>query len=180
MNPESIRELWQSQEGESQPMPMEELRRRAAALETRIRRRNWREYGAAIFVGACCMWMLYAPTPWHVRVGALLALAGIIAVCVNLYRKGSASPVADAAAVSRDWYRNELERQRDLLRGVWKWYLGPMIPGLAMWMAGGLWDHPERWPRVLPSCGFAAVLFVVIGKLNAHAARKLDKEIASL
>jgi len=180
MNPESIRELWQSQEGTSQPMPMEELRRRATAFETRVRRRNWREYAASLFVGAYCLWMLYAPTPWHVRAGAVLSICGIIAVCVNIHRKGSASLITDAAMVSRDWYRQELERQRDLLRGVWKWYLGPMIPGLAMWFAGGLWDHPERWPRVVVSCGFATVLFVAIGKLNAHAARKLNKEIESL
>ena len=180
MNPESIRELWQSQGGESQPMPIEELRRRAAAFETRIRRRNWREYGAAIFVGVCCLWMLIAPTPWHVRAGAVLTLAGLAAVCLNIYRNGSAPAVADAATVSRDWYRKELERQRDLLRGVWKWYLGPTIPELAMWLTGGLWDHPERWRLVLVTCLSAAAVFAAIGKLNAYAARKLDKEIASL
>jgi hypothetical protein len=180
MNPESIRELWQAQEGESQPMPIEELRRRAAAFETSIRRRNWREYGASIFVGVCCLWMLYARTPWHVRAGAVLSLAGIAVVCLNLYRKGSAPLATDAATVSRDWYRKELERQRDLLRGVWKWYLGPLIPGLVMWFGGVLWDHPELWRRVLVSCGIATVLFAAIGRLNAHTARKLDKEIESL
>jgi hypothetical protein len=180
MNPESIRELWQSLEEESQPMPVEELRRRAAAFETRIRRRNWGEYGSSIFVGACCLWILYAGMPWHVRAGAVLILVGVAAVCLNLYRKGAAPPAADAATASRDWYRKELERQRDLLRGVWKWYLGPLIPGLAMWFAGGLWDHPEQWRRALVSCGFAAVLFAGIGELNARTARKLDKEIASL
>jgi hypothetical protein len=180
MNPESIRELWQSQEGRSQPMPIEELRRRAAVLESTIRRRNWREYGASIFVGACCLFMLYLPTVWHVRAGAMLSLAGIALVCFNLHRRGSAPAAIDAAAASREWYRKELERQRDLLRGVWKWYLGPMIPGLGMWLAGGLWDHPEHWPRVLVSCGVATVLFIAIGKLNAHAARKVDQEIASL
>lgn len=180
MNPDSIRELWQSQEGESQRMPIEELRRRAAAFETSIRRRNWREYGASLFAGACCLWMLYAPTPWHVRAGAVLSLAGIAAVCLNIYRMGSAPPATDAAAASRDWYRKELERQRDLLRGVWKWYLGPLIPGLVMWFAGVLWDHPERWLRVLVSCGIGTALFAGIGKLNAQTARKLDKEIASL
>lgn len=180
MNPESIREFWQSQEGASQPMPIEELRRRAATLETRIRRRNWREYAAALLVSVCCLWMLSVRTPWHVRAGAVLTLAGMAAVCFNLHRKGSAPLAPDAATVSRDWYRQELERQRDLLRGVWKWYLGPMVPGLAMWFAGGLWDHPEHWPRVLPLCGFAAALFIAIGKLNQYAARKIDKEIASL
>ena len=110
MNGESIRELWQSQEGGSQPMPIEELRRRAAGFETAVQRRNWREYGAAIFVGACCVWMLYAQTPWHVRAGAVLTLAGMAAVCLNLYRKGSAPLLTDAAMVSRDWYRKDLER----------------------------------------------------------------------
>ncbi|MBL8178671.1 MAG: hypothetical protein JNK48_28615 [Bryobacterales bacterium] len=180
MNPESLRQLWQSQEEQSQPMELEELRRKAAEFDARIRRRNWREYYAALFVAACCVGMLVARTPWHIRAGALLLLAGIALVCAHLYRKGSAEPLQHGATVSRDWYRKQLERQRDLLRGVWKWYLGPMTPGLAMWLAGGLWEHPERWGRSAISGGIAAAVFLAVGRLNAHAARKLDKELDSL
>ncbi len=180
MNPDSIRDLWQSQQPDFQPLPIEELRRRSLAWETAIRRRNIREYGAAILVAIACVVILFLSTPWHVRAGAVLTLAGLATVCFHIHRKGSAPVPSDAATPSRDWYRNELTRQRDLLSGVWKWYLGPQIPGLAMWLAGGLWDHPERWPRVLPVCAGAAAIFIVIGKLNTHTARKIDKEIATL
>ena len=175
-----MRDLWQSQPVDSQPWPVEELRRRSLAWESAVRRRNTREYAAALFVALCCSLILLFATPWHIRAGAVLTLAGLTTVCFNIHRKGAAPLPSDAATPSRDWYRAELTRQRDLLRGVWKWYLGPQIPGLSMWLAGGLWDHPERWPRVLPVCAIAAAIFIVIGNLNARTARNLDKEIASL
>jgi len=180
MNPESIRDLWQSQDAAAHPMPIEELHRRAQALESKVRHRNWREYGAAILVAAFSVFLLIARVPWHVRAGAGLTLAAIAIVCFHIYRYGSSAPRTDAATASREWYRHELERQRDLLSGVWKWYLGPMIPGLALWLTGGLWDHPERWGRVLIACTFAAALFIAIGRWNIQTARKLDKEISSL
>ncbi|MBS1830247.1 MAG: hypothetical protein JST93_33405 [Acidobacteria bacterium] len=180
MNDESIRELWQEQEGESKAMDIAELRKKAAALERRVRNRNWREYGAALLVAAACVAMLVTASPLYVKAGALLSIAGMAMVCRELYRKGSAVAVAAEAVVSRDWYRKELERQRDLLRSVWRWYLGPMIPGLLVWCVGGLWHHPERRGRILVTYLVGAVFFVAVGKMNAHAARRLDKEIHSL
>ena len=180
MNDESIRELWQAQEGESKAMEIAELRRKAAAFERRVRNRNWREYAASVLVIGACMAMLVTGAPLYVKAGAVLSMAGIAIVCGQLYRKGSAAEVSDGAVVSRDWYRQELERQRDLLRGVWRWYLGPMIPGLLVWFGGGLWAHPERWGRLVVTYGIGAVFFVAVGKMNAHAARRLDREIDSL
>jgi len=161
-------------------MPIEELRRRTAAFESAIRRRNRQEYGTAAFVAAACLYMLYFSRESYIRLGSVLVLVGISLVCFNLHGKGSAPRPADAAAASRHWYRKELERQRDLLDGIWKWYLGPLIPGLAMWLAGGLWQHPERWRAPLISSAIAAALFIAIAWWNGKTARKLDREISSL
>lgn len=180
MTEDSIRDLWQKQEGEAVQIDIEELKRKARSFEEKIRRRNWREYAASVLVMAGCLWMLYGAKPWHVRMGAALEFAGVAYVCVYIYRKASFSPLADAALASREWYRRELQRQRDLCRGVWKWYLGPMVPGLVMWVAGGLWEHPERWGRSLVAGIIYSAAFVAVGKWNAHAARKLDKEMDSL
>ena len=161
-------------------MDIGELRKKALEFERRVRNRNWREYGAALLVAVACVWMLVAAPRWHVKAGAALSMVGIAAVCWNLYRKGSAEVLPDGAVVSRDWYRKELERQRDLLRDVWKWYLGPMVPGMVMWFGGGLLEHPERWRVTAVTFGIGVAVFVVVGRLNTQAARRLDKEINSL
>ncbi len=180
MNEDPIRQLWQSQQGEPIHMNLDDLRRKALSFEKQIRRRNWGEYAASALVATACIAMLVLPTPMYIRAGALLLLAGVTTVCLWIYRKGSAAPAAELASVSREWYRHELERQRDLLRGVWKWYLGPLIPGITTWFAGTIYQHPERAGRTLLSALLCLAVFIAIARLNAAGARKLDREIASL
>jgi len=84
----------------------------------------------------------------------------------------------------------QAERQRDLLRGVWRWYLLPFVPGLAVFLLGLF-----RWTMKLPNApaharvimitfGLTAagcgLVFVAVGKLNQWAARKIQREIDGL
>jgi hypothetical protein len=77
-----------------------------------------------------------------------------------------------------------LERQRDLLRTVWSWYLGPLIPGLAVLITAYALANPAHWKyQGLFIAGyvlFVAAFVVGIAKLNAGAARKLQKQIDEL
>ncbi len=89
-----------------------------------------------------------------------------------------------------DFHRQQLERQRDLLRGVWTWYLLPFVPGLAVFPF-----RLFRWTMKLPhapahtrviiatfalTAAACALVFFAIGKLNQWAARKLQREIDAL
>jgi hypothetical protein len=78
------------------------------------------------------------------------------------------------------FHRGELERQRDLLQGVWKWYLGPMIPGVILFYLGPVLAQPERASRALWPFAATVVFFVLIGELNRHVARKFQARIDAL
>ncbi len=74
----------------------------------------------------------------------------------------------------RDFHRAELERQRDLLRGVWTGHLLPFVPGLAVLLVGA------GSVRAAVFGVFCGVLFLIIGAVNTYAARELEREIRRL
>jgi hypothetical protein len=77
-----------------------------------------------------------------------------------------------------------LARQRDLLKSIWRWYLGPMIPGLAVLIAAmsrvnpGHLQRPGLFTAIYTIA--AAALFLGIAKLNSRAALRLQKRIDEL
>jgi hypothetical protein len=114
------------------------------------------------------------------RVAAFVLVGGLVVVGVALYRRASAGRFAGMADAILMFHVRELTRQRDALRGVWVWYLGPLLPGLAIFYAG-VFLAPDVQP-VLASLAAAgtAVLFIVIGLLNHAAANRLARQIAEL
>lgn len=177
------RNLWQCQEVEEMKFSVEELRVKAAKFQRRIWRRNLREYLAALLVI-----VFFGVAFWNTRqIVPRIAFAWIIAWSIfyvwYLWRWGSATPVpvnmATAACVG--FYRDELARQRDLLRSVWKWVILPIVPGLVLLAVyrlmtaepGKLWLH-------LVGVLFEAVLLCGVAWLNMRAARRLDCRISEL
>lgn len=175
--------VWRQQPVEVSVPRVDELRARNHAFDRTIRRRNRLEYGAAILVvlvfGARALLTGHAVT----RVGCLLAVAGTLFVVEVLRRRGSPGPeppgeVGLQTGVAR--LRTELVRQRDLLRGVWAWYLAPLVPGLAVLIAGEIHLHPERAAFVGIYAACCTLLFAGIGWLNMRAAAELQREIEAL
>jgi hypothetical protein len=79
------------------------------------------------------------------------------------------------------FYRDELERQRNLLRRIWRWYLGPMVPGMSLLVLYGIWVAPSdrRWFRIAYAVA-AAGFFWLVGWFNQRAARRLEGQIEEL
>ncbi len=184
--------VWQGQNVPRNEITLDELRRRSRKLESGIRWRNVREYAASALVIAIFGYYVWAIPSLLARLGGVLTIAGVLFVVYSLHARGAvAEPPADAAAgACLTFYRERLERQRDLLRGVWRWYLLPLVPGLAVFLAGLL-----EWALALPHAAgrrdailavFALVAalcaagFLAVGKLNRRAARTLEREIAAL
>jgi hypothetical protein len=89
-------------------------------------------------------------------------------------------PVDVAAGDCLAFHRGKLERQRDLLRRVGPWQLGPMVPGLGLFFAG-LWlrnvnDRGDVLAMTITGLLMAAVL-VVVYWLNIRAANELQREL---
>ncbi|MGD0669594.1 MAG: hypothetical protein ABSB23_18705 [Bryobacteraceae bacterium] len=179
-------EAWRNQPGENITMPLEEIRRRAGKFQRRIRWRNAREYAAvAIVVIIFGFYLKWFPNP-VARAGSVMIIAGALYVAYQLHRRGSseAMPAGGAFEPCLGFHRRALERQRDALASVWSWYLGPMIPGLAVFLVGSAVATPIPLPYlVLVTVMRAAVVgtvFWLVAKLNHGAARKLQAQIDEL
>ncbi|MGN6271108.1 MAG: hypothetical protein ACTHM0_14580 [Sphingomonas sp.] len=181
-----IRDLWTSQPiAPVRPSP-EELDRRARGLDRRVRRRNALEYGA----GAIPILVFGAMALGHgdplMRLASVVIVLGVIFVLYGLHHRAGASRVEDWAAPILDHHRAQLVRQRDALAGVWRWYLAPLVPGLALLFAG-VWRLRSASDGIaaatiamLPPVLIAVVAFAGIHWLNRVAARRLTRAIAAL
>jgi Flp pilus assembly protein TadB len=178
-----LKTIWKSQETENSPMALEDIRTQAGKLHSRVRWRNFAELaGAAVAVGVFGFYIWLFPDPL-MRTGSVLVILGTLYVVWQLLTRArtEAVPGEGSAASWTDYYRSELVRQRDALKGVWKWYLAPMAPGLALFLAGMVHSRPQAaLGAIAGAAAFCAVVFLAIGFLNTWAAGRLQKMIDSL
>ena len=189
----TVRGLWQSQPTEPAKITPPELRQKMQKFERRISRRNLREYAASAFVVLIFGYYEWKfPSPL-MRIGSGLIILAALYVARQLHRRGKAGSAQMDLALNPclDFYRLELERQRDLLRSVWSWYLLPFVPGLAIFEFGiavaissshqGPLAH--LGPAVLTfslSSAFIAAVFFFTWKINQAGAKKLQLQIDDL
>jgi uncharacterized membrane protein HdeD (DUF308 family) len=187
-----IKQIWQAQTREPIGISPEELRRMAQKLPKTVLRRNLTEYVTAAFlvvIFGCYAWKFEAPL---IRLGCALIVAGILYVIYHLHRRGSARSVPTDMALSTclEFHRAELERQRDLLRSVWNWYLLPLVPGMLVFLIG-LCRFVMQQPGARAHLGFIALwfsgtvafcagVFALVGWVNQLGARKLQSKIDAL
>ena len=171
--------LWQEQAVEEHVMPLDEIRRKAEHLDGKSRR--WCVITVPLFLvlllaEAFKAWTQEATLE---RAGALLTIAALVYVGYRFRKyQQAAPPVALGRTNCLEFYRSELVRQRDLSKDSWG-YLLPFAPGVALGLFGrGFERRPAG--QVIALIAFGVSLFLVIAWWNAHAARKLQKEIDAL
>jgi hypothetical protein len=175
---DDIRILWQADDTGLAPLPLDEVKRRAATFDGIVGRRNRREYIAAAFVAAAfAVYAAILPEPL-LKIGSLLVIAGTFFVTWQLtLRSPCPDPAAEAADI-RSHYRDRLVREEHMLARVGLWYLAPMLPGLLVFMVGQALAAGSAHPL-----GFAAyvalplMLFTGIWLLNRRAAAMLRLQI---
>jgi hypothetical protein len=180
-------ELWQNQKTEGVRMSVEQVRLEARRFQRKISARNLREYVAALAVFAFFGYeFLRVRGLPLLRVGFGLILAGTAYLVWHLLSKGSPAEADESAGLSGwiEFRRRELVRQRDLLQGIWRWYLGPVIPGiLVVVIAFGrvVWRRVAH-PAFLVGTDvlLMAAVFFVLDRVNAKGARKLQWQIDEL
>lgn len=179
-----LKSVWQNQPSEGIRMSVDEIRRRAGKFHKKIYWRNAREYVAALVVVVFCGFMVWRVSDALTRVGLGLMIAGMLYLIWHLHRKGSARslPAEMGLASGLDFFRRELERQRDLLRSVWLWYLGPLIPGPVVLMVAKARTNPDHLRHIGLSLASAlfAFLYVLVWMLNQRAGRSLQRQIDEL
>jgi FtsH-binding integral membrane protein len=183
---------WKSQPAEPVDLSLEDMRRKAQKLETKVWWRNVREYVACALVVAAFGYYAAVFDSTLIRAGCGLVIVGALVAVFRLHQAGAARPVPAELALRTcaGFQRRELERQRDLLLGVWRWYLLPFVPGLVVFLLG-LFEFTMRQPHASERSGTIAVVFALtaagcalvfagVGKANQWAARRLQREIDAL
>jgi hypothetical protein len=167
----------------------EEMRAKAHSFQAKIRRRNRVEYIATAFVVVVFGWYATRPSPatllWPIA--NVMVIVGILVVALNLHLRARAvAPPSAASATSLiDFQRAELVRQRDALKSVWLWYIGPVVPGVIVWFIaagmGTLAKYPDRGLTPLIGAGVVvALVFVILILLNLLGAARLQRQIDAL
>jgi hypothetical protein len=186
MQNDDICHVWQAQGSGSAPLTIDELREKSEKFRSQIARRNLREYlVTALMMPYFGYFAWTTPLP-VMRVGHVLMMAGLLYMVYQLHRRAAAAdaPAEMAWKTCVAYHREELERQRDALDSVWKWYLGPLVPGLATILAAGC---IAAFPRstvagilTLAGGGAVALLLWWIGRLNQKAAARIQRQIDAL
>jgi hypothetical protein len=184
-----LQSLWRSAKEEVFSMTPAALHARAAKLQRRVRIRNAIEYAAAIFVIGVFLYIAIITPALILQLGAVLVAVAAAYVGWRLHVLGRAASDAEMSAASASWadfYRAELQRQREALANVPAWYLGPFAPGVFIFVLGTGFATPGEIPFIarLIVCvvgwTVVAAVFVAIGWLNAHTAKALQREIDAL
>ena len=179
-----IQAVWANQPKESFSMSVAEIRERASTLQSTVKRRNFREYAVgAVLIVVFSVAAYFARTPLSAFACALTA-AGVAFVMWRMHVLGRAASEQELAAAGSSWtafYRQELVRQRDALRGIWSWYLGPLVPGMAVfWLSVGVKGGTWSWLIAVGGLALTGAVFTWIAGANKRAAAGLQAEIDSL
>jgi uncharacterized membrane protein YfcA len=180
--------LWKEQTMQAAHFSPDYLERQSHCLTRAVRRRNTVEYVAAAlvaaFFGANALGLFGMPdhpvqAVTHVA-GSLLMVAGAAVIAWQLHVRASATPPNPGATGTLGYHLAALKRQRDALRAVWLWYVGPLIPGFIVLFAGA-WLNPDADKSTLAIIQSIVVL-VLAGVLwiNRRAAKRMQREIERL
>ena len=160
-------------------MSVDEIRHRVGKFQEKVYWRNAREYVAALVVIVIFGFDFWRTSDALARVACGLIIAGTLYVMWHLHERGASRslPAEMGLASGLEFYRRELARQRDLVRSVAWWYLGPMIPGLVVLMVARARSSPGHLRPIGLSSALVALVFVSAWWLNQRAARKLQRRI---
>lgn len=184
MSHDDIQSLWQNQPVSELHWTVDDLRKKARGLERSVLFRNLLEYAACVLViGVFTGYWFSFATPL-MRSGSVLVILGTCTVAWQLHRRASAATLPQQLAQQgcSQFYRQQLVRQRDALRAVWLWYLGPLIPGTVVFRWGVETELSAGAPfaRGLLANLAIALIFALVLLANWLAARRVQKEIQRL
>ena len=158
------------------PLSLDTIGAHARFFQNRIRLRNLCESIAGIIVFAANLRDLGHAQTSLARASHWVLMIGVFFVIAFLNSRARARQVpigGDVPTILR-FHRDEMARQRDLLRLVPWWYLGPFVPGMLLMLAA-------RWQTsaaaVLVGLPVIGGVFLFVWWLNVRGALLLDGEI---
>jgi hypothetical protein len=180
-----LQALWQSQppgKDVGSAIALNLIRELAQGFEYRIARRNRREYAGAAIAVVLFGLSVFTKSSVLLRIGSGMSIVAVIAVAYMIHRRGSVRTLpSDLALTSAiEFHRVQLERQRDLLRSMWWWYLLPLTPGVLVLEIGQALAQPEHTWRIIFWSVVMFLLMVGVYALNWRAAARVQRQIDRL
>lgn len=180
MNDQDIKTLWRAQPAPAATITLDQIQQQAGKFHRTISRRNrieeWACFAVMLIFGIYA-WLLPGTL---MRIGSALVVLGSVVILHQLRTRASvgAPPAGSLARSHVEYMRAELGRQRDALRSVWLWYVGPTVPGLVVFV----WGLADRLGPGLPwqIPVMFVVPFLVVIWMNVAAARALQRRIDAL
>jgi len=185
--PVDIKVMWKNQPRAITRLGPETVRRNAKRLQRRRLRVLIQEtFGALALIVVFGLYIRILPGPL-LKMGAGLMIVAAVFYVWCLFVLVRPRRVPDGAAACLDFHRRELERQRDLCRGVWRWAILPFVLAGTVVYAG-------RWVAV-PSIGRSAWIdhlivgggavlmlesFVLVWLWNLHRADRWQDQLDEL
>ena len=161
---------------------------RADKFEGRIRWRNAIEYGAGALVIAVFTISGISTAregEFLLAISSALLVAGTCLVLWSLYRRaGNIKRLPEEPCVVH--LQRQYRLQYNALRAVPKWYLAPLLPGMAMYYAVVATKVARNvgWEQAMSGIAVPALatiaLFVIVAGANALAARGLKRQLDKL
>ncbi len=179
MNDQELQRLWRSQPAPHRPV---DIARLASDFEKSVRRRTLRETLAAAIVVPLCLWLSFT---MQSAMGVGLGLLGLgVLVMLWQLRRRTARHDSELGAPLLAHHRLRLVREQSALRSAWLWYLGPMLPGLTLFLVAYFVEVAPRSTRAMGTGIITAALslatFIGIAWMNARAARRVGLELDAL
>lgn len=178
--------LWTAQASDARGLSAAELTERARLFRRRLWRRDLVEYAAGLLVLPVFIWFGWIANHTGVRIACATIVAGTLVVMWNLWRRRPGGAPDALATDASSHYRAQLVAQRDALASIGRWYLGPFIPGLALFVIATTHASAQAMPTgaALVVGGLAALIiggtFWGVRTLNHRAARAIETEIAAI
>jgi hypothetical protein len=141
--PPDIKALWQGAPEEIPPPDLAAVRKAAVRFQRRKALANAIEYLSAAVMAVIFAGFLIELDGVFIRLAAGLGILWSLFYVWQRHRLITTRPVPENAAACLDFHRSELMRQREVVRGAWRWTLAPaaVILGLMMF---------SRWFEMQP------------------------------
>jgi len=177
--PEELRALWQADGAGALRMSPEELRIRVEKVAARARRRDLGAIAVSVLVSAGCLWSTTVLRDPLARLGAALIIAA--AAFMTFQALSSRKGERMSGVGTAEFYKAQLERQRDFHRGRRFWSRAlALVPGPALLFAGFAREHPEVAGTIrLEAVAFGLMLIAAVF-LNRSLARRYQAQLDEL
>lgn len=187
-SPDEAKNLWRKQPSEETIVTLDNIRDRALKFQSGIRRRNLREYLAALVVAVVFGSYIWRFPGWMTKTGSVLSVLAALFVAWQLHKRGAAQALPENSGMPLvAFHREELVRQRDALRSVGTWYIGPFLPGCVLLLLGRYFQFhaahrtlAQDHQVIIMGAVVVASVFGAVWLLNVWAAERLQRKIDQL